>query len=207
MDYKIRGFTVIEVVVVLAIAGILITIASMSAVSFITDATLSQMRDQLLQNIEEARSRSITSVPYGIQFNSAPATGYTLIRFPGGTCNVTTTKQCATTLNNLGDGCPAGEYCVFTQSGSFMVNAGVTPTPLNAIPPSNLTVTYNSGYTSTLSFAAPAGGNYIWFDRKGMPHDNSWNSPTAVTTITVSNGGAVNKSITIDAAGKVTYER
>jgi len=203
MDDKIRGFSLIELLIVLAIAGILITIASMSAVSIMTDATLSNMRDQLLDNIEEARSRSITSVPYGIEFNNATATGYTLIRFPGGTCNVTTAQNCATTPNTppMNDGCPPTEYCVFAQSGSFMVSAGVTPTTMT-------TVTYNPGYTSSLSFPGTT-GNYIWFDRKGMPHDNSWNTPTGLTTIKVCKGTtcATYKSITIDTAGKVTYEK
>ena len=202
MDDKIRGFTVIELLLVLAIAAILITIASLSAVSLITDAKLSQMRDQLLQNIEEARARSITSVPYGIQFNSANATSYTLIRFPGGTCSSTTAKHCATDLNTLGDGCPAGEYCVFNQSLSFIVDTGITPTQMNPSP-----VTFNSGYISKLSFTGLPSSNYLWFDRKGMPHDNNWSSPTGVTTITISQGGAVNKKITIDTAGKVTYEK
>ncbi len=202
MDDKIKGFSVLELVMVLAIAATLITIAGMWAVSFIADATLSQMRDQLLQNIEEARSQSISSVPYGIEFNSATAaTNYALIRFPGGTCSSTGTP-CATTLNSLGDGCnaAANEYCVFSQSGSFMVTGGITPTTMK-------TVAFTSGYIATLSFTGSPTGNYIWFDRKGMPHDNNWNTPSGVTTITVSKGGAANKSITIDTAGKVTYER
>jgi len=197
MDDKISGFTLIELLVVLTIMGIIIVIVSMNSVNFITDATLSQMRDQLLDNIEEARSRSITSVPYGIQFNNAPATAYSLIRLQGGTCSVTTTQQCASTQNNLGDGCPAGEYCVFLQSGSFVVAAGEPTTIMT-------TITYNSGYTSTLTFPGTA-GNYIWFDRKGMPHDTNWNTPSGETTISVLRG-ALSKSITIDTAGKVTYE-
>src|SRR5208283_1717000 len=112
---------------------------------FITDATLSQLRDQLLQNIEEARSRSVTSVPYGIEFNTAnAAANYTLFRFPGGTCSVTTAQNCASTLNTLGDGCPAGEYCNF-QNANFAVTAGITLTPITS-------VSYTSGYTSTLTF-------------------------------------------------------
>src|SRR5208337_3934835 len=112
------------------------------------------------------------------------------IRFPGGTCSATTTQNCATNLNTLGDGCPAGEYCVFAQSGSFMVNAGVTPTTLNII---TYNKQYGPGYTSTLSFPGTT-GNYMWFDRKGMPHDNNWNTPTGAATITVSRG-TVSKSV------------
>ena len=197
MDDKIKGFSLIELLVVLTIFGIIIVIVSMNSVNFITNATLSQMRDQLLDNIEEARSRSITSVPYGIQFNNAPATAYSLIRLQAGTCSVTTTQNCATTPDNLGDGCPTGEYCVFSQSGSFEVASGEPTTIMT-------TITYNSGYTSTMTFPGTA-GDYIWFDRKGMPHDMNWNTPSGETTISVLRG-SLSKSITIDTAGKVTYE-
>jgi prepilin-type N-terminal cleavage/methylation domain-containing protein len=211
LQNKIRGFTAVEVLLVLAIAGILVTIAGMSAVSFIRDATLSQMRDQLLQNIEEARSRSITSVPYGIQFNSANATQYSLIRLQDGTCINSTgnatlncggnTTSCATSQCDsvLLDGCnmAANQYC---QSGNFAVQNPSQPTTILN------TIKFNSGYIANLNFTGAANGTYIWFDRKGMPHDNSWNTPAGVTNITVLKGAA-NKSITIDTAGRVTYEQ
>jgi prepilin-type N-terminal cleavage/methylation domain-containing protein len=64
------GFSMIEMLVTVALIGILISMAVIGFSSFLANSRLGQYRDTLMSYIEEARTRSITSVPHGIIFSS-----------------------------------------------------------------------------------------------------------------------------------------
>ena len=73
-----RGFTLIELMIVITIISIVALIASLSAVSWIRESTLNEQRDLLLSSVEDVKLRSITGVPHAIFVNDGKSTNFTV---------------------------------------------------------------------------------------------------------------------------------
>ena len=75
---KNDGITLVELMIVVAIIGIIMGIASLSMTEMSRTAKLNETRDMLLADIEEAKLKSISGVPNGIII--ASATSYQVVR-------------------------------------------------------------------------------------------------------------------------------
>ena len=61
-----KGFTLIELLIVMALIGTLTGIAALGLMQWKYNSTINEYRDLVLADLEFARSKSITSVPYVI---------------------------------------------------------------------------------------------------------------------------------------------
>ena len=80
-DSPIDGVTLVELIIVLAIIGIIVLFATIDTAWFQRDARVSEARDRLLADVEEAKLKSITNVPHAI-FVVGAATSYTVRKLP-----------------------------------------------------------------------------------------------------------------------------
>jgi len=78
MESEMRGFTLIELLVTISIISILIVIASLQAVSWIRESTVSENRDMLLADIEDVKLKSLTGYPQGIFVIGGVNTSYSV---------------------------------------------------------------------------------------------------------------------------------
>ena len=80
-DSPIDGVTLIELIVVIAIIGIIVLFATIDTAWFQRNARVTEARDRLLANLEEQKLKSITRYPHGITVpNTTNATSYTLVK-------------------------------------------------------------------------------------------------------------------------------
>jgi len=78
MANKVKGYTLVEMLVVIVIIGILISMATIGINAFLRNSKLNEYRDGFLSMVEEARTRSIVSVPHAIEFVNG--SNYRLVR-------------------------------------------------------------------------------------------------------------------------------
>ena len=180
------GYSLVEMLVVIAIASVLLSIAAIGFYDFITNSQLNEYRDNILSYVQEARTRAITSVPHGIVFAS---NRFQFVRLKDGRCSTTSTTEC-----NADSDCPTGEVC---NSGDFMYDypAGEPSVLLNNVLVGNYVLSWNG--CSLLSDTT------LWFDRKGIPRCIDWSYGAGTITITA---GSRSKTLVIDSTGKVKYE-
>lgn len=70
-----KGFTLIETMIVLAIAGILMAIATPAFSKYRSSLALNQAKAQLLEDVRDARQRAVTHrSPVYIRFGTPPST-------------------------------------------------------------------------------------------------------------------------------------
>jgi len=75
------GVTLVELIIVIAIIGIIVLFATIDTAWFQRDARVTEARDRLLANLEDMKLKSLTRYPHGITFpNLTNATSYTLVK-------------------------------------------------------------------------------------------------------------------------------
>lgn len=73
-----RGFTLIELMIVIAIIAIIATFAALSAESWSRESRLGESRDRLVASLEELKIRAIAGVPFGVRISGGVSTQYVL---------------------------------------------------------------------------------------------------------------------------------
>lgn len=191
------GVTLIELIIVIAIIGIIALFATIDTAWFQRDARVSEARDRLLADIEDAKLKSITSVPNGIFVAADGSTSYTREQLRDYRCSVTTTTAC------LEDSDCTGGAGTCSVTGNFMRDAGEATTS------TTVNVSTNAKVVVKLS-----GGTELWFDRKGMPRTSTWAINGRTFTVwyddndnNTVDAGETSKTITISVAGRVKYEQ
>ena len=184
MADEIKGFTLIEVIVVMVIVGIVVVLALVNIEWFQRDVKLTQMRDQLLADLEYAKRMSIAQAPHGLFLYSNKYEARLLTDADGnfirgaseattvfpGTCDGSPSTTCTSAA-----GCPSGQSCV----GSY-------PLPTSMV----------------LTWDTCSGNLELWFDRKGIPRCNNWTVGSGILTLTRS---GQTKAISINSTGKMVY--
>lgn len=190
------GVTLIELIIVIAIIGIIALFVTMDVSWFMRDTRLSEARDRLLADIEDIKLKSLAKVPHGIFVTGGNSTSYSIVQLKDFRCSVATTTACLTDADCTGG---AGTCSV---TGNFKRDSGEAYSTLS-------TVTLNTNYRISFS----DGDGELWFDRKGMPRTNTW----GVTNNTFwvwydSNGNGTQdtdesaKQIGVDNGGRIQYE-
>ena len=154
------GVTLIELIIVIAIIGIIVLFATIDTAWFQKEGRVTEARDRLLADIEDAKLKSLAKVPHGI---IVATTSYRMVCLKEGSCSTTTTTACCQNSD-----CPSGESCTFPSSVNFKKDTAQTcPTACSDIPNSTVTLSTNVrvGLTS---------GTEFWFDRKGVPRTTIW---------------------------------
>lgn len=189
------GYSLVEVLTVIVIVSILAALASLGVYETIREGTLSRERDTLLANIEEAKARSISSRPSGIQFVDGGAS-YQIIAMRGECANTAPVKLCITDTDCTASGsfCSLGNFRYDGTTGKIQV---LSTHELG----NGVTVSWNR--VTSAGECSSAADKLLWFDRKGVPRCTNWG--LGMSTLTVTMGGR-SKTVIIDSAGRTRYE-
>jgi len=154
------GVTLVELIIVLAIIGIIVLFATIDTAWFQRDARVTEARDRLLADVEEVKLKSLAQVPHAIFVTDGNNTSYSVVQLKDYKCSVTTTKDCLTDTDCTGG---AGNC---TVTGNFKRDVGEETSTLS-------TVTLQTGMRIQLT-----GTNELWFDRKGIQRTSNWGAAT-----------------------------
>ncbi|MCC6048445.1 MAG: hypothetical protein LM579_02800 [Thermodesulfobacterium sp.] len=201
MDRKIRqeskplGFTMIELVILLAIVAILSGLVISEILSYIEKARLRQALNQFLSDLNFVKNQAqITGVAWGIRACTG-SSKYKIFIDHDGNCrdsrpdcdNINGTKIC---VNNPSQNCNSDSDC----PGNF---TGICR-PLEQLKVLEGGFLFVKGNTTSRSF-------YVVFDRKGLPFDYSCGIGADNVTIQ-SPSGKEASTIFVDRFGRIRVE-
>jgi prepilin-type N-terminal cleavage/methylation domain-containing protein len=195
------GVTLVELLIVLAIIGIIVLFATIDTGWFQKDARVTEARDRLLADIEDAKLKSLAKVPHGI---IVATTSYRMVCLKEGSC--TTTAQACCQDSDCTTSPP--QTCTFPATVNFKKDTGQDcPAACSDIPNSTATLSTNVKVSKT-------GTDELWFDRKGIPKSSSWGIGNTTFTIWYDangNGAAdadeSSQTIIISETGRIQYEK
>jgi len=75
-----RGFTLMELMVVISIIAIISVFAALNATSFIRDSRVTESRDLLLSDLEEIKLKSLAGAPHAVIVVGGSGTSYLVSR-------------------------------------------------------------------------------------------------------------------------------
>ena len=171
------GVTLVELLIVIAIIGIIVLFATIDTAWFQRDARVTEARDRLLAAIEDVKLKSLAQVPHAV-FITCAGTSYTV-------------RKLTDANSNFKKDSSEGDNVLSTVSLSTSTNVKVR---------------YNPTCTPGTDVSE------LWFDRKGIPRNDSWLTPNRTLTVWYDeNGdnaytGEQAKQISVDNGGRILYE-
>jgi prepilin-type N-terminal cleavage/methylation domain-containing protein len=159
------GVTLVELIIVIAIIGIIVLFATIDTAWFQKDARVSEARDRLLADIEDVKLKSLAQVPHAIETNDATkATWYKIVKlndtngnfkWDSGEATPDVDNSTVTLATNVKISGPSGRLLWFDRKG---------------IPKNSIWGVGNTTFT-------------IWYDADGSGTINGNESDTSKTII------------------------
>lgn len=116
MDRKIAGFSILEILIVIAILSILMAISVSIYTRYKLDRELTRQTNQLLNEISWIKSQSISKEPHGIMITLS---NYTIFKDSDGDCSYTTGNEIVRIVNFIDGitGTTSPQTFVFDRKG------------------------------------------------------------------------------------------
>lgn len=170
------GFSLVELMVTIAVAGILATAAAPALTDFIDRRRVTGAADAVREQLQLARSEAIKQ-SNDVRVNTATGAS-------GSWCIGFTTKaaNCDCGVADVTD----ATACTITMDGTAV-----------------LMRTAGSDYSET-SLAAPTYANFVINSRRGMPEQTDGQRLAAAQQLTLTSGKSKKISVQISASGRVT---
>ena len=178
-DSPNKGVTLVELIIVIAIIGIIVLFATIDTAWFQRDARVTEARDKLLADIEDVKLKSLAKVPHAIEINDATkATWYKIVKltdtnsnfkWDSGEATPDVDNSTVTLATNVKISGPSGRLLWFDRKG---------------IPKNSIWGVGNTTFT-------------IWYDANG---NNAF-------TGTTDDDNEVRKTIIISETGRIQYEK
>ncbi len=193
-----RGFTLIELMLVIVVIGIVITLTTIELTWWMRESKLTEFRDRAIADLEDIKIKSITRYPHGM---ICEPLRYRIVALKDMRCS-NNNQPCLPETSVVDCGAPdlctvTGDFIKDSVEGNYTIQFAGNPFELMPRYPNYM-------------FDCP---DELWFDRRGIPRTINW----AVNNITFriyydenKNGaydsGELNKSMTVDTTGRVRYE-
>ncbi len=193
-----RGFTLIELMLVIVVIGIVITLTTIELTWWMRESKLTEFRDRWIADLEDIKIKSITRYPHGI---ICEPLRYRVVALKDMRCS--TNNQPCLPETSVAD-CGAPDLC--TVIGNFMKD--------------NIEGSYTIPIAENPFELMPRYPNYrfdcpqeIWFDRMGVPRTDNWELNGVTFRVYYDDNGnnaydigELNKELTVDVVGRIRYE-
>ncbi len=110
-----RGFTMVELMVVISIIAIVATFAALNAASWLREARVGESRDLLVSDLEWIKLRSMAGVPHAVFVAGGTSTSYSLQKLTDADSNF---------MRDIGESTTALRYIALPQNVKISLNGG-----------------------------------------------------------------------------------